>query len=83
MAYTIEKVKEALNNYKAYFKFRKLDGTERHALGTTNLNDVPLGKHPKGIRQAAEEVVTFYDLQKEEWRSFRKDSFIDLVYVFQ
>lgn len=83
MAHTIEKVKEALNNYKAYFKFRKLDGEVRHALGTTNLNDVPVDKHPKGIKQGAKEVVTFFDLQKEEWRSFRKDSFIDLVYVFR
>ena len=82
MTHTIEQVKNALQNYKVYFKFRKLDGTIRHALGTTNLNDVPVVKHPKGIKAPAKEVVTFFDLQKDEWRSFRKDAFINLVYVF-
>lgn len=51
------------------FAFKKLDGTLRTAVGTTNLGAIPLTSHPKGVRESSNQVVTFFDVEKREWRA--------------
>ena len=50
------------------FAFRKLDGSLRTAVGTTNLSAIPVEKHPTGAGKSSEKVVTFFDIEKREWR---------------
>jgi hypothetical protein len=59
--------------------FRKKDGTERRMECTTSLQLIPSTKHPTGagaVRKQNDEVQKVFDLEKQEWRSFRKDSLI-------
>jgi len=51
------------------FAFKKLDGTLRTAVGTTNLGLVPIEHHPKGRRESSPRAVVFFDIEKREWRS--------------
>jgi len=63
-----QELKSRLNQGSVQFAFKKLDGTLRTALGTTLLEQIPLDNHPKG-GSSSPRVVTFFDLQKGEWRS--------------
>jgi hypothetical protein len=51
------------------FAFKKLDGTLRTAVGTTNLATIPTEHHPKGTGNPSERSVRFFDIEKREWRS--------------
>jgi hypothetical protein len=51
------------------FAFKKLDGTLRTAVGTTNLSAIPVENHPTGSRASSSTVVTFFDIEKRQWRS--------------
>ena len=51
------------------FAFKKKDGTLRTALGTTNLSSIPAERHPLGVRESSPSVVTFFDMEKRQWRS--------------
>jgi hypothetical protein len=61
------------------FAFKKLDGTLRTAVGTTNLGSIPLDSHPKGVRDSPSSVVTFFDIEKREWRAVRTDQEVYLA----
>lgn len=61
------------------FAFKKLDGTLRTAVGTTNLGSIPLDSHPKGVRDSPNSVVTFFDIEKREWRAVRTDQEVYLA----
>lgn len=73
----------ALSNSGLIVTFLKKDGTERVMRCTTNLDMIPAEKHPKGdkpIKEGEEKKVEtakrVFDLEKQEWRSFRYDSVI-------
>ena len=66
---THEGLRTRLRNGVVQFAFKKLDGSLRTALGTTNLSSIPMADHPKGSRESSPRVVVFYDLEKREWRS--------------
>jgi hypothetical protein len=51
------------------FSFIKKDGSLRTAFGTTDLSSIPAESHPQGVRESSNKVVTFFDLEKREWRS--------------
>ena len=51
------------------FYFVKKDGSLRECHATTNLNHVPADKHPLGVRQTPDSVITFWDLLTGDWRS--------------
>ena len=70
---TPEELRHRLNGGPIHFAFKKLDGTLRTAVGTTCLTCIPTDKHPSGGRPASEKVVTFYDVEKGEWRCLRRD----------
>ena len=77
--HTAQEVRNLLSGI-VYFKFRKKNGEERVAHGTVNLQLIPAEKHPKGTaKNLSDEVVRYYDFTKNDWRSFRKDTFIQIV----
>ena len=66
---THEGLRTRLRNGVVQFAFKKLDGSLRTAVGTTNLSSIPATDHPKGGRESSPRVVVFYDLEKRQWRS--------------
>lgn len=63
------------NHDKVFVRFEKTDGSIRDMTCTRNTDFIPIGKHPKGdIHKVNEEVLPVFDLEKNEWRSFRFDS---------
>ena len=66
---TPDELRSKLRDGATQFAFKKVDGTLRTALGTTNLTTIPTESHPKGVRASSPNQVTFFDLEKREWRS--------------
>lgn len=70
----------ALSGKGMIVTFIKKDGTERVMRCTTNLNNIPSEKHPKGTGTGSTSTVRkVFDLDKQEWRCFRYDSVIKAV----
>ena len=69
-----------LKNSKMKVVFTKKDGTTRTMICTTNINFIPEEKHPSGIKEIKENtsIKKVYDLEKNDWRSFRIDSIISI-----
>lgn len=76
--------KEILHEKEVVFTFKKKDGSERVMRGTTNLDLIPVSKHPKSItegtdstRKVNDSVIAVFDLDAEEWRSFIIDNLVE------
>jgi hypothetical protein len=55
--------------------FVKKDGTERKMICTLSEKEIPQEKMPKNTGKAqSDEAQAVFDLEKQEWRSFRWDS---------
>lgn len=52
------------------FYFKKVDGTIRQAFGTLNENLLPETKGDN--KRRSEDVQTYFDTEKQEWRCFKK-----------
>jgi hypothetical protein len=63
------KLKKKMQTDIVEFRYKKADGTIRQAFGTLRSDKVPalVGSG----RKHAEWVRTYYDVEKEEWRSFK------------
>lgn len=62
--------------------FTKQDGTERTMVGTRDPKLIASEKAPKGSnRQTAEDQIRVYDLEVEQWRSFKMDRLISITPV--
>ena len=62
------------------FSYVKKDGTIREAIGTLNEDFIPTDQLPKGTAKNINyESFSYFDLLKNEWRSFRLDLFIGFV----
>jgi hypothetical protein len=51
------------------FAFKKIDGSLRTAVGTTQLSSIPAEHWPKGSRESSPLQVPYWDVEKGEWRS--------------
>lgn len=62
-------------------KFTKVDGTERDMTCTLNESLIPASKMPKGNSSSTphDGVVAVFCVDKQEWRSFRRDSVISYI----
>ena len=60
------------------FAFGKSDFSRRVAHGTRNLRYVPAHQWPKQKEAPSDSVITYYDLDKKEWRSFRIGSLLEI-----
>lgn len=71
---TVPELRKLLRKKIVNFEFIKLDGEVRPAKGTTMMKYIPPKDHPKGIRPSSPKVATFYDLDKDAWRSVSRRS---------
>jgi hypothetical protein len=82
--------KEELNhpNFKKWFsgllkeievdlEFTKANGERRKMRCTLNEELIPEDKRPKGsTRKTSDDTIAVFDLEKQDWRSFRYDAII-------
>jgi hypothetical protein len=66
---TPETLRSRLREGVVQFAFKKVNGTLRTAVGTTNLTTIPTEHHPKGTGNPSDKSVRFFDIEKREWRS--------------
>lgn len=77
---TREQIIETLSNGIVNFKYIKKDDTERIANGTRHTEFIEAqDAAPKGTGVEREGVITYYDLEKQSWRSFNEDSFVEFI----
>ena len=73
-AWKIDKIRDYLRTGLVRFTYRKADGTDRVALGTTNPLLIPAAAVPKSpdidIPRERLGIITYYDLYANGWRSF-------------
>ena len=88
-AWWFESFREALSNGFARFTYYKKDGTTRTALGTRSPSLIPVDKAPKCPQTNDEwddtaKAIPYFDLDKNEWRSFSVLNFnsLDRVWKF-
>ena len=90
-AWRIADLRRYLAHGLVKFTFTKKDGTTRHACGTLCQKLIPEAKRPTGARQARISAgieqpnytaISYYDLDKDEWRSFAVDSLTAVDEVF-
>lgn len=88
------RVKEELNhkNFKKWFKgllkiteveliFFKVNGDVRNMRCTLSDEKIPEDKRPKGTtKQSPKGSIAVYDLEKNDWRSFRYDSIKEFAF---
>jgi len=87
-AWWFESFRDALNNGFARFTYYKKDGTTRTALGTRSSVLIPTDKLPKGQMEINEwedivKAIPYFDLDKNEWRSFSVLNFKSLDRVWR
>ena len=72
-AWWFESFRDALANGFARFTYYKKDGTTRTALGTRSPLLIPAEHHPSSgapNRNSEFATIPYFDLEKQEWRSF-------------
>ena len=81
-AWWFESFRDAISNGFARFTYRKKDGTTRTALGTRAPSLIPVDKAPKalpdGVWEDSVKAIPYFDLDKNEWRSFNVLNFVSL-----
>jgi len=72
-------LREVLQDGIVNVTFTKVDGTKRDMRCTLNESLIPqsTSTEPKAERKVNDTVQRVFDLDKNEWRSFRKDSVIE------
>jgi hypothetical protein len=64
-----------LRDEKVTIVFTKKDGTERKMVCTLAESKIPSEKSPKNTgKTQSDEAIAVFDLEKQDWRSFRWDS---------
>jgi hypothetical protein len=75
-----EAILEKLRTDETNVKFTKVDGTERTMRCTLVESQIPVDKRPKTSESettsTAGSAIRVFDLDKQEWRSFRVSSVI-------
>lgn len=73
---------DALKTSNVFITFEKKDGSERKMLATLKSDLIPVyEKKTEREKKINESVLSVFDLEKEEWRSFRLDSVKDLEFA--
>jgi len=75
-------VVEMLNAGPLKIKFKKADGTVREMLASLNKDIVTeYERKTDRTKEKNRDVQSVFDLDKNEWRSFRWDNFLSYEYV--
>ena len=85
-AWYFERFRTWLNSGIVTFSFWKKDGSIREAKGTTHPLLIPLDKRPKGTDKMVNgkwSMVNYFDLDRNDWRSFNITHFIGFVTIYQ
>ena len=70
-----EELKNKLLSQIALVKFTKQDGSDREMFCTLLENKIPQEKKPKNVKKSENfDILSVFDLEKQDWRSFRVDS---------
>lgn len=73
----IQRFRELLRKGEVNFSYKKIDGTIREARGTLDFNMIPEESHPIGTGKAtSDSTISYFDLDKNAWRSLRTDNLI-------
>ena len=86
MAWYFIRLRKALSTGFATFSFFKKDGSIREARATLFLPLIPADKWPKAPMANSQQQISafaFFDLDKQEWRSFCISNFIGLVTAYK
>ena len=85
LAWYFERFRSWLNAGIVTFSFWKKDGSIREAKGTTHPLLIPLDKRPKGEKAVSIQfsAIPFFDLEKQDWRSFSITNFIGFVTIYE
>ena len=68
-------LKSMLKSQEVTISFTKKDGTERKMICTLLESKIPAEKAPKNTGKAkSEDALAVFDVEKQDWRSFRWDS---------
>lgn len=82
MKYQKNDIRNALHNGASRVTFTKVDGTTRNMICTLDERYIPAKKLPKNSdQQASDDVCRVYDLEKNDWRTFRFESVKKVTYV--
>lgn len=63
-----------LSEGRVTFTYTKADGTVRQATGTTKSDLIPESARATATNTPESTVITYYDLGKSAWRSFRREN---------
>lgn len=70
-----DEVNDALNSHVLEIVFTKMNGDDRTMRCTHDFTIIPESAYPKGtLKQMTEELKRVFDLEKNEWRSFKWNS---------
>ena len=73
---SVEEMKNLLHTGIVNFEFIKKDGSVRKAKGTLLAEHLPAPKADSKPHKKNDNVVVYFDLDKNEFRSFVKESFV-------
>ena len=84
-AWYFEHFRNWLKNGVVTFSYMKLDGSLREAKGTLNDLLIPTDKLPKGTGNDMVNFISvcYFDLGKQEWRSFNVSLFVGFVEIYR
>jgi len=70
---------EALQDGIVDLQFKKVNGDLRNMRGTRKFDLIPEEKHPKteDKREQNETIVVLFDLEVNDWRSFRVENLVE------
>lgn len=76
---TASELRNVLAESVKRFKFVKLNGEVREALGTRDIKLIPKDVHtPKFIDDVSEKSIVYWDLDKQDFRSVSTKSFVGI-----
>lgn len=84
MTYDRNYIMQELKSRECRVIFKKVNGEERDMVCTLQENVVPSATKTdplsqEKVRKISEEVIPVWDVNKEQWRSFRIDSIISFT----
>lgn len=75
----IARLRKLMKSGVVDFSYKKKDGRLRKAKGTLNTNLIPeTDSDDKRLKSTNTDCFTYYDLKRDDWRTFIKDNFIEI-----
>ena len=76
----LSKLRLKMRDGEVKFEFEKKDGSVRTARGTVKNDLIPKEHRSDERKRSTSDVVfNYFDLDKDDWRCFRKENFLGIV----